>query len=178
MEKSNVIFTVGHSTRSAEEFTTLMKAHGVEAVADVRTIPKSRRYPHFNADEMERWLPEAQVQYLPMKELGGLRKPNKDSINIGWKNESFRGYADYMLTESFERGLERLLDEARKRRVAVMCAEAVPWRCHRSLIGDALVARGWTVLDIMSRTAAKEHKLTSFAKVDGKRVTYPGLFAA
>jgi len=170
------IYTVGHSTRSAEEFAELVKAHQVQAIADVRTIPKSRRYPHFNAEEMSKWLPREQMEYLPFKELGGLRKAKKDSINLGWKNQSFRGYADYMQSEAFLAGLERLMEEARKRPLAVMCAEAVPWRCHRSLIGDALIARGWRVMDIMSATSAKEHKLTSFATVHGEQVTYPGLF--
>jgi uncharacterized protein (DUF488 family) len=168
------IFTVGHSTRSAEEFLELLKAHGVQAVADVRLIPKSRRYPHFNDQEMGRWLPAAGIEYLPMKDLGGRRRPLKNSINTAWRNESFRGYADYMQGEKFAAALETLIKEARKRPTAIMCAEAVPWRCHRSLIGDALLARGWRVVDLLSATKAQEHKLTDFAKIDGTRVTYPG----
>ena len=168
------IFTVGHSTRSIEEFSELLKAHGVEQVADVRLIPKSRRYPHFNSDEMIQWLARAGIAYLPMKDLGGRRHPRKDSVNLAWRNESFRGYADYMETEKFQAALEKLIDAARRRTTAIMCAEAVPWRCHRSLIADALLARGWRVLDLMSATKAQEHKLTPFARLHGQHVTYPG----
>jgi len=174
MAKSGTIFTVGHSTREAAELVALLKASDIEAVADVRTIPRSRRLPHFNAEEMRRWLPDNGLVYLPFRELGGLRKAKMDSINLAWKNESFRGYADYMLTPDFTAGLERLLQEARRHRVAILCAEAVPWRCHRSLIADALLARGWEVWDILGETSIKEHKLTPFAKVEGLRITYPG----
>ncbi len=173
MAKSGTIFTVGHSTRKAAELAALLKSNEIEAVADVRTIPKSRRLPHFNAVEMTRWLPENGIAYLPFRELGGLRKARKDSINLAWKNESFRGYADYMLTPDFAAGLERLMDKAHQRRVAIMCAEAVPWRCHRSLIADALVVRDWQVWDILAEKSLKEHKFTPFAQVKGLRITYP-----
>jgi uncharacterized protein (DUF488 family) len=174
MRSVETIFTVGHSTRSAEDFVDVLRTHGIKAVADVRLIPKSRRYPHFNHDEMAKWLPREGVEYLPMKELGGRRRPNKDSINLGWRSESFRGYADYMQGEKFSAALQKLMEEARRRPMAIMCAEAVPWRCHRSLIGDALVVRGWRVVDLLSATKAQEHKVTEFAKVEGERVTYPG----
>ncbi len=167
------IYTVGHSTRSAEEFAALLEAHGVEAIADVRLIPKSRRYPHFHDDQLARWLPEAGIAYIPFKQLGGRRRPAKDSINIGWRNDSFRGYADFMQTKAFIQALTALMDAAQQRPTATMCAEAVPWRCHRSLISDALLVRGWQVLDIMSPTKHSLHKLTRFAKVDGLRVIYP-----
>jgi uncharacterized protein (DUF488 family) len=170
----DTIFTVGHSTRSAEELTDLLKSHGVRAIADVRLIPKSRRYPHFNTEQLAQWLPRAGIAYLPMKDLGGLRHPRKDSVNLAWRNESFRGYADYMETEKFQAALENLMQAARHQPTAIMCAEAVPWRCHRSLISDALLVRGWRVLDLMSATKAQEHKLTPFAKVQGHRITYPG----
>ncbi len=173
MGTPKTIFTVGHSTRSAEEFAALLKAHGIEAIADVRLIPKSRRYPHFHDDQLARWLPEAGIAYVPFKQLGGRRRPAKDSINIGWRNESFRGYADFMQTEPFARAVDTLAEVAAQRRTATMCAEAVPWRCHRSLISDALLARGWQVLDVMSPTKAPPHRLTRFAKVDGLRVIYP-----
>ncbi|HEV2295913.1 MAG TPA: DUF488 domain-containing protein [Tepidisphaeraceae bacterium] len=168
-----VIFTVGHSTRSAEDFAKLLHAHGIGAIADVRLIPKSRRYPHFGEDQLARWLPEVEIAYIPFKQLGGRRRPAKDSLNAGWRNDSFRGYADFMQTEAFGHAVEELIALAAQRPTAMMCAEAVPWRCHRSLISDALLVRGWRVLDIIGSTKATEHRLTRFAKVDGLRVTYP-----
>ena len=173
MQDARTIFTVGHSTRSAEEFLKVLRAHGVQAIADVRLIPKSRRYPHFNAEQLATWLPEAGIAYLPFKQLGGRRRPAKDSINVGWRNESFRGYADFMQTEAFARAVDVLTDAASQRPLATMCAEAVPWRCHRSLISDALLVRGWRVMDITSVTKASLHKLTPFAKVDGLHIIYP-----
>jgi uncharacterized protein (DUF488 family) len=176
--KHLVLFTIGHSTRTFDELVEMLHAHGVKAVADVRTIPKSRRLPHFNADYLAEHLPQHGIAYLPFKQLGGLRKPAKDSLNTAWRNESFRGYADFMQTPAFAAGLEELMPAAVAQPTATMCAEAVPWRCHRSLISDALVARGWKVLDIMTTTKAAEHKLTKFAKLDGTNVTYPGDDAA
>jgi uncharacterized protein (DUF488 family) len=173
MTSPPIIFTVGHSTRSAEEFVELLKAHGVQAIIDVRLIPKSRRYPHFADDQLARWLPEAGIAYIPFKQLGGRRRPAKDSINTGWRNDSFRGYADFTQTKAFRHAVNELTDLAAQRPTATMCAEAVPWRCHRSLISDALLVRGWRVLDITSATKAAAHKLTRFAKVDGQRITYP-----
>ena len=167
------IFTVGHSTRSLDEFVELIRSHGVRAIADVRQIPKSRRYPHFADTNLAIELPKCDIEYLPFKSLGGRRRARKDSPNTGWRNESFRGYADYMQTPESVAALDELIREAAKRPTAIMCAEAVPWRCHRSLISDALLIRGWRVLEIISAAEPKEHKLTEFAKVSGTRVEYP-----
>ncbi len=168
------LFTIGHSTRTLEELVGILKAHGVETLADVRTVPRSRRVPWFNAETLGDDLARFGIGYVPMGELGGLRKSKADSVNTAWRNASFRGYADYMQTPAFEAGLERLTEIASARPTAVMCAEAVPWRCHRSLIGDAMIARGWRVVDLMGEKSAKPHKLTEFAKVEGTKVTYPG----
>jgi uncharacterized protein (DUF488 family) len=173
VERVSTIYTIGHSTRTAEEFLEILRAHGIQAIADVRLIPKSRRYPHFNAEQLAVWLPKAGIAYLPFKQLGGRRRSAKDSINLGWRNESFRGYADFLQTEAFARGVDALADAASQQSLATMCAEAVPWRCHRSLISDALLVRGWRVLDITSATKASPHKLTPFAKVDGLHIIYP-----
>jgi uncharacterized protein (DUF488 family) len=167
------IYTVGHSTRSLEELIALLKTHGVRAIADVRQIPKSRRSPHFADTNLAIELPRLGLLYIPFKSLGGRRHARKGSPNTGWRNESFRGYADYMQTETFQRALDDLMDAARKQPTAIMCAEALPWRCHRSLISDALLVRGWQVLDIISEATPKEHKLTDFASVEGTRITYP-----
>jgi uncharacterized protein (DUF488 family) len=167
------IFTIGHSTHPIEEFVDLLRAHGVAQVVDVRTVPKSRHNPQFGEDQLRQSLPSAGIAYLRLEALGGLRRATKDSINAAWKNASFRGYADYMQTNAFEAGLSELLELASQNPTAIMCAEAVPWRCHRSLIGDALLVRGVEVLDIMTAKSAKPHTLTSFAQADGTRVTYP-----
>ena len=172
------MLTVGHSTRPIGEFIALLKAHGVNSVADVRTIPKSRHNPQFNGAELAQSLRKAGIEYLPMPALGGLRHPRKDSINTAWRNASFRGFADYMQTEEFANGLATLMKLERGRTIAIMCAEAVPWRCHRSLIADALVARGVAVSHIMSATKASPHALTPFARVQGVRVIYPAERAA
>lgn len=167
------IYTIGHSTRSFEEFLHLLQAHGVQQVVDVRTVPRSRRNPQFNRETLPETLAEAGIAYVHLPELGGLRKPLPDSINDAWENDSFRGYADYMQTPEFTAGLEHLLALARELSTTVMCAEAVPWRCHRSLIGDALLARGHTVEDILSPTRRSPHTMTRFARVEGEHVTYP-----
>lgn len=167
------IFTVGHSTHPIDEFVRLLKAHGVEQVVDVRTIAKSRHNPQFGEDELRASLPESGIAYQRLESLGGLRHTTKESVNGAWKNASFRGYADYMQTDAFAAGLEELFTLADHQASAIMCAEAVPWRCHRSLIGDALLVRGVEVFDIMTEKAAKPHALTRFAHVDGTRVTYP-----
>jgi uncharacterized protein (DUF488 family) len=167
------IFTVGHSTHPIDEFVDLLKAHGVEQLVDVRTVPKSRHNPQFGEDQLSQSLPENGIAYQRIAALGGLRHTTKDSVNGAWKNTSFRGYADYMQTDAFEAGLADLLALGDQKPTVIMCAEAVPWRCHRSLVGDALVVRGVEVLDIMTPKSAKPHKLTSFAKVDGIVVTYP-----
>jgi uncharacterized protein (DUF488 family) len=169
-----MIFTVGHSTRAIEEFLDLLKEHGITQLVDVRTVPKSRYNPQFASDALSASLRKARISYTHMPELGGLRHPNRDSTNTGWRNASFRGYADYMQTQEFERGLEKLIDLSAGASVAIMCAESVQWRCHRSLIADALVARGVVVEEIIGKGRAQTHKLTPFAHVEGARVTYPG----
>jgi len=169
-----IISTIGHSTRSIEEFIEVLKAHGIGVVVDVRTVPRSRHVPQFNTATLQAELDAAGIGYVHMKELGGWRKPRPDSPNTGWRNESFRGYADYLLTPEFEAGMGRLMDLGQRQRIAIMCAEAVPWRCHRSLIADALVVRGVEVRHITGADAAAPHELTDFARVDGVRITYPG----
>jgi uncharacterized protein (DUF488 family) len=167
------IFTVGHSTHPIEEFAALLQAHGVSVVVDIRTIPRSRHNPQFGEDELRRSLLAFGIGYRRLEALGGLRRTTADSINTGWKNSSFRGYADYMQTADFSAGIDELLDIAVENTVAIMCAEAVPWRCHRSLVGDALLVRGVVVDDIYSVTSAKPHTLTRFAHVEGTAITYP-----
>jgi len=167
----HVVLTVGHSTRTIDELIELLQAHGVTRLVDVRTIPRSSHNPQFNRDALPKSL--APIAYTHTPELGGLRRARKDSPNTGWRNLSFRGFADYMQTPEFERGLEQLIELAAAERVAIMCAESVPWRCHRSLIADALVARGIPVEEILSATRAQPHPLTPFARVEGSRVTYP-----
>ena len=167
------VFTIGHSTHPAEDFLRMLESNGVESVIDVRTVPGSRHNPQYGEKELEAWLPDSGISYGRMKELGGLRRTTKNSVNGGWRNASFRGFADYMQTPEFAAGVQELIAAAETQRVAIMCAEAVPWRCHRSLIGDALLVRGVPVFDIMSATSTKEHLLTSFAKVEGTRVWYP-----
>lgn len=167
------IFTVGHSTHPIDEFIALLEAHGVSSLVDVRTVPKSRHNPQFAQEELSASLAAAGISYRRMADLGGLRHSRKDSINGAWRNASFRGYADYMQTPEFGAAVGDLVQQAAMRPTAIMCAEAVPWRCHRSLIGDALLLRGVEVLDILSPTSAKPHALTSFAKVDGETITYP-----
>jgi uncharacterized protein (DUF488 family) len=167
------VYTVGHSTRSLDELVSLLKQHGVVAVADVRRFPKSRKYPHFNDDALAASLPDARLRYVPIPALGGRRRTTADSVNSGWRNEGFRGYADYMQTKEFEAGVSALAELAAQTPTAIMCAEAVPWRCHRSLIADAMLVRGWQVLDIVGPSAATPHKLTPFARVEETRITYP-----
>jgi uncharacterized protein (DUF488 family) len=167
------LYTVGHSTRTIENFIEVLAAHGIERVVDIRTIPRSRMNPQFNSEALERSLKEAGIEYEHWKGLGGLRRPKRDSINKGWHNESFRGFADYMQTEEFEKNLEDLIKEGQEKKTAIMCAEGVPFRCHRSLIADALTARGVQVLHITGKSAARPHEMTSFAKVKKGRVTYP-----
>ena len=167
------ICTIGHSNRSLETFIELLQRNAIGRVVDVRTMPRSRHNPQFNVDALPLSLAEVGIEYTHLAGLGGLRKPRPDSPNAGWDNLSFRGYADYMQTPAFAENIERLLDLARQRRCAMMCAEAVPWRCHRSLIADALIARGVHVDDIIGPADAKPHKLTKFAHVEGTAVTYP-----
>jgi uncharacterized protein (DUF488 family) len=168
-----VVFTVGHSTRALEDFLALLRAHGVRLLVDVRTVPRSRHNPQFNQDALRSALRRARIGYRHMKGLGGLRHPLKDSPNGAWRNASFRGFADYMQTEEFAENLERLIELARKRQTAIMCAEAVPWRCHRSLIGDALLARRFRVEELSSLSSTRPHTLAPWARVRGKQVIYP-----
>jgi uncharacterized protein (DUF488 family) len=167
------IFTVGHSTLPLEEFIALLEAYSIECLADIRTVPRSRHNPQFNADTLGKALRRCKIDYVPLQALGGLRHARKDSPNTGWHNASFRGYADYMQTQEFARGLDELIALSGAKRTAIMCAEAVPWRCHRSLVADALSVRGIPVVEILSATSYREHKLTPFAHVEGTRITYP-----
>jgi len=168
-----VVYTIGHSTHTSEEFIALLRAHSIQTVADVRTVPRSRRVPQFNKESVAGKLGAAGIGYIHMKELGGWRHARKDSPNTGWRNASFRGYADYMLSAKFELAISALIELARSTNVAIMCAEAMPWRCHRWLISDALVVRGIEVRHIMAGSAADSHKLTEFAEVTGDTITYP-----
>ena len=164
---------MGHSTRSIRRFTEVLQAHGVKTLVDIRTIPKSRHNPQFNGNDLALSLSLAGISYIHLKELGGLRHPAKESKNTGWRNASFRGFADYMQTEEFAAGLERLGRLARESRTAVMCAEGNPFRCHRSLVADALTARGAQVIHISSRREGKPHNMTPFAHVRGTTLHYP-----
>jgi uncharacterized protein (DUF488 family) len=168
-----MVYTVGHSTRPIEEFLALLRAHGVQRIVDVRTIPKSRRNPQFGQESLRASLTAAGIRYTHMPELGGLRRARPDSPNAGWRNASFRGYADYMQTPEFAQALEALAALAADDRVAVMCAEAVPWRCHRRLLADALIVRGDRVEHMMGKAHRRTHELTPWAKVDGTAITYP-----
>jgi uncharacterized protein (DUF488 family) len=167
------IYAVGHSTRSAEELVELLQAHGVRTLADIRTVPRSRTNPQFNRDTLPRTLKAVCLRYAHLPRLGGLRRPRPDSPNGAWRNTSFRGYADYMLTDDFTRGMEELRQLAEDGPVALMCAEALRWRCHRSLVADALFARGVEVLHITSRVRTEPHRLTAFAELHGRQVLYP-----
>jgi len=170
------IYAIGHSTHALDDFISLLKPHGIRIVADVRTVPRSRHVPQFDQESFKAALKAQGLGYCHFKQLGGLRKPHKDSTNLGWKNSSFRGFADYMQTEEFENGIAELIKLAEAEGpVVIMCAEALPWRCHRSLIADALVARGLEVLQLDSRGHAQPHTLTSFARVKDSKVTYPGV---
>ncbi|VVC04887.1 Uncharacterised protein [Candidatus Burarchaeum australiense] len=169
-----LILTIGHSTRSIAEFLGLLRANGVELLVDIRTIPRSRHNPQFDEDALAKSLKAAGIGYLHLKELGGLRRAAKDSPNGGWRNASFRGFADYMQTPEFEAGIAKLIELAGTAQVAIMCAEAVPWRCHRSLVSDALLVRGVRAEHIMGPAARRVHELTPFAKVDGTKIAYPG----
>ncbi len=167
------IFTIGHSTRTFEAFAALLEAHGIRRLADIRTVPRSRRHPQFERDVLSASLASRGIEYRHFPALGGLRRPRRDSENLAWRNESFRGYADYMATEAFEKGVDELLAFADGKRTAVMCAEALWWRCHRSLLADALVARNMEVLHVASRGAPTAHHLNPMARVVAGRISYP-----
>jgi uncharacterized protein (DUF488 family) len=168
-----VVFTIGHSTRSLAEFIRLLKAHGVQRVIDIRTIPRSRHNSQFNRNQLSPALHGARIHYRHVPGLGGLRHARGDSANTGWLNMSFRGYADYMQTSAFEESLAHCIDLAKRERTVLMCAEAVPWRCHRSLVADALLVRGIDAREISSGIRTRPHALTPFARVNGTQITYP-----
>jgi uncharacterized protein (DUF488 family) len=173
-EKSElVIYTIGHSTRTLHEFISLLNVYDITLLVDVRTVPRSRHNPQFNKETFAETLKPYGVKYIHMPEIGGLRHPKRDSINLAWKNMGFRGYADYMQTKEFTDNLLKITALARENCLALMCAEALPWRCHRSLISDALVVRHVKVLHIISATSTITHELTDFAKVEGTKITYP-----
>ncbi|MEO7349807.1 MAG: DUF488 domain-containing protein [Terrimesophilobacter sp.] len=172
---TTTVYTIGHSTHPLEEFVSMLRAHDVNELIDVRTVPGSRHNTQFGEAALRVSMPAHDIHYEWMKQLGGLRHTTAASQNLAWRNSSFRGYADYMQTPEFETAVEDLVAEAKSRVVAIMCAEAVPWRCHRSLIGDALIVRGINVQDIISATSVKSHTLTPFAVVDGSRVRYPAI---
>lgn len=167
------IFTIGHSNRSIGEFIEILNSYRLRLVVDVRTIPKSRHNPQFGQGRLKAALARRGIEYQHMPGLGGLRRAKKDSKNDAWRNPSFRGYADYMQTDEFQKNLKSLISKSKRKRLVIMCAEAVPWRCHRSLIADALLAHGCPAEDILSRTNHRPHKLTPFARKRGQTVTYP-----
>ena len=169
------IHTIGHSTRPIEEFLAILANYGIRELVDVRTIPRSRHNPQFDQANLPASLAARGIAYRHMPGLGGLRRPRADSTNTGWRNSSFRGYADYMQTPEFARNLDELIRRGAESAIAIMCAEAVPWRCHRSLIADALIARGIPVVEIISGAEARPHAQTPFARLEGAQVTYPAV---
>jgi len=175
LKQKSKIYTIGHSTRPIDEFISMLKNFHVRKLFDVRTIPKSRFNPQYNKENLAKSLANEKIDYEHMPGLGGLRQAQKDSINNGWRNASFRGFADYMQTESFENSIQELIKEAQKKTVAIMCAEAVPWRCHRSLIADALLFRGLDVKDIMGAQKETIHKMNPMAKIEKGKIYYPEL---
>ncbi len=177
LNESSHIWTVGHSTRGFEEFVEILREHRIETLVDVRSFPGSRRYPQFNKEELSETLPEAGIEYIHLPSLGGRRKARAGSKNIAWRNEGFRGYADYMETADFQKGIETLLELAGKQRTAIMCAEALWWRCHRSLIADYLKVRGAEVIHILSAGKSEPHPYTSAARIIDGRLSYEGLLA-
>lgn len=173
MSEMPIVLTIGHSTRPWDVFLDLLRAHGVRRVIDVRSIPRSRHNPQFDQETLRQKLRGARIGYVHLRKLGGLRHARRDSPNMGWHNTSFRGFADYMQTSEFEAALNRLIKLAHQKRSAIMCAEAVPWRCHRSLIADALTVHGIRVEDIVSKTRTRRHSRISFGRVHRNRITYP-----
>jgi hypothetical protein len=172
------VLTIGHSTRSIDEFIRLLVAHRVDRLVDIRTIPRSRHNPQFSRDLLLTALRRAGIRYTHIAGLGGLRHPRPDSLNRGWRNAGFRGYADYMQTPAFGTSLERCINLARGEQIVLMCAEAVPWRCHRSLVADALLVRGVAVSEITSGIRTRPHSLTPWAEVKGTKITYPSAGAS
>ena len=167
------IFTIGHSTRSIKEFIEILKKYDITYVIDIRKIPKSRTNPQFDIETLQNSLNDVNIKYEHSEGLGGLRRTTKKSINLGWRNQSFRGYADYIQTKDFDASLEKLIELANKEKIVLMCAESLPWRCHRTLIADALTIRNINVEHIFTDTSAKKHKITPWAKIDGLKITYP-----
>jgi uncharacterized protein (DUF488 family) len=176
MERQLIIYTIGHSTRTIEEFTELLKKYEVNLLVDVRTVPRSRHNPQFNKETLPKTLKTQNIKYIHMPEIGGLRHPKRDSVNLAWKNIGFRGYADYMQTQEFTDNLLKIIALARENCLALMCAEALPWRCHRSLISDALVLHHIKVEHIISSNSCINHELNEMAHLEGNQITYP-LFA-
>lgn len=174
MPKKRTIFTIGHSTHTTREFIKILRAYGVEVVVDVRHYPGSRYCPQFGKTRLKNNLARNNIDYHHIIELGGRRRPDRNlHVNEGWRSLQFRGYADHMQMDEFQDGLKELMSIARKRISVIMCSEAVPWRCHRSMIADALLINGFDVLDIFSQASVRPHKLTPFAKVIKKKITYP-----
>jgi uncharacterized protein (DUF488 family) len=171
--QAELVFTIGHSNRPIEVFIDLLRQNGIACLLDIRTVPKSRHNPQFGQDELAASLQAAGIEYRYLRGLGGLRHPRKDSPNAGWRNLSFRGYADYMQTEEFAANVDAVIELGRTKACVLMCAEAVPWRCHRSLVADALLVRGVRVDDIIDARSRRPHKMTPFAHVQGLRITYP-----
>ena len=168
------VHTVGHSTRTIDALIELQRAHAIELLVDVRRWPASRRYPHFNLALLAASLKASDIEYLWRGDLGGFRKPASDSRNTGWRVAAFRAYADFMLTDEFDQIMKEMETIADENRIALMCAEAVPWRCHRQLLADAFLVRGWTVQHIMD-DSCREHSLPGFARADGTRIYYSGV---
>lgn len=168
-----IVYTIGYSTRTIEEFIRILQSYKIENIVDVRTIAASSHNPQFNEEDLRKSLCRKGIGYIHCKGLGGLRHTKKASINTAWENASFRGYADYMQTTQFQENIDQLIDIIKDKPTAIMCAEALPWRCHRSLIGDALLIRNFTVIDIINEKTNKPHILTSFAKIEGNRIVYP-----
>jgi uncharacterized protein (DUF488 family) len=167
------IYTIGHSTHPIDSFLQTLRAYSIRKLIDIRTIPRSAHNPQFEQTNLRTALTAVRISYIHMPALGGLRHTSRESPNGGWRNRSFRGYADYMQTQEFRQAIDDLIEIGKAGPVAIMCAEAVPWRCHRSLIGDALIVRNVNVEDIFTETSSKPHKLTPWARVDGLQITYP-----
>jgi uncharacterized protein (DUF488 family) len=167
------LHTIGHSTLAIDDFKAALRQYAIATLVDIRTIPQSRRHPQFGQANLRASLESAGIRYIHMRSLGGLRKPAADPVNVGWRNAAFRGYADYMQTDEFARGVDELVAVAAESQTAIMCAEAEPSRCHRSLVGDALLVRGLEVVDILSAANSRPHALSPFAKVAGTSITYP-----